>query len=199
MHSQNDEEKIILDFFGDYIGTFLDIGAYDGLEISNTRALLEKGWSGVMVEPDPRSLVKLMENVEPFKDKVKIISAAVIPHHAAELYRLWMDEERAWASGITNFVPAGIDKLKTLKLYVRSISIAQLLMLSPYDFINIDAEGMDMEILRAIPTPLPCKLICIEPYFEKGRIEMRKYLTEDCGCTIIAENKENLIACPKQS
>ena len=51
-YSQNDEEKVILGWFRDKkkkVGRFLDVGAYTGLELSNTRALMEKGWSGVCV------------------------------------------------------------------------------------------------------------------------------------------------------
>ena len=41
MYSQNQEEKYILKHFKDKQGTFLDLGAYDGKELSNTRALVE--------------------------------------------------------------------------------------------------------------------------------------------------------------
>ena len=34
-------------------GTFLDLGAYDGVDLSNTRALTELGWAGVCIEPNP--------------------------------------------------------------------------------------------------------------------------------------------------
>ena len=50
MYSQNNEEEIILNFFKEKKGIFLDLGAYDGIGLSNTRALAEKGWKGVCVE-----------------------------------------------------------------------------------------------------------------------------------------------------
>jgi len=51
MHSQNDEERHILDAFrGRPEGNFLDIGAYDGITLSNTYCLALKGWSGVCAE-----------------------------------------------------------------------------------------------------------------------------------------------------
>ena len=54
MYSQNNEEEIILQFFkGSATGTFLDIGAYNPFKFSNTRALYEKGFKGVFVEPSP--------------------------------------------------------------------------------------------------------------------------------------------------
>ena len=62
MYSQNDEEKIILDLLKDQpVGRLLDIGAFDGKTFSNSLALFEKGWSGVVVEPNPESLVALIK------------------------------------------------------------------------------------------------------------------------------------------
>lgn len=42
-------------------GFFVEFGAADGLWLSNTRHLWEKGWSGVMIEPDPKRF-ELLQN-----------------------------------------------------------------------------------------------------------------------------------------
>ena len=39
MYSQNNEEQIILEYFKDFKGNLLDIGANDGVTLSNTRKL----------------------------------------------------------------------------------------------------------------------------------------------------------------
>jgi FkbM family methyltransferase len=36
----------------------VDAGAYDGIVGSNTRALFLSGWSGLVIEPDPRTFVR---------------------------------------------------------------------------------------------------------------------------------------------
>jgi FkbM family methyltransferase len=54
--SQNDEDRIILQYFADrgiFSGFLVDIGAFDGMHFSNSRALLRNGWSGVLIEPLP--------------------------------------------------------------------------------------------------------------------------------------------------
>lgn len=51
MYSQHNEEEVILDFFGNAKGKFLDVGAHDGETHSNTLALAERGWAGVLMEP----------------------------------------------------------------------------------------------------------------------------------------------------
>ena len=62
MYSQNQEEQYILNHFKDKQGTFLDLGAYDGKELSNTRALVEQGWAGCCVEPHPTICEQLEKN-----------------------------------------------------------------------------------------------------------------------------------------
>ena len=76
-YSQNDEQAVITAYFGSTIGKFLDIGAYDGVKLSNTRALLEQGWTGTLVEPSPIVFTQLMANTVDYADKVNLVNAAV--------------------------------------------------------------------------------------------------------------------------
>merc|ERR1711920_999766 len=59
MYSQGDQDKWLARLFGTtYRGYYLDIGAHDGVIISNTQALDERGWQGVCVEPLPTNFKK---------------------------------------------------------------------------------------------------------------------------------------------
>lgn len=59
--SQFDEEGAIAEAFaGKPLGRFLEIGAWDPITFSNTRALVLAGWEGVMVEPSPGPFVELL-------------------------------------------------------------------------------------------------------------------------------------------
>jgi len=58
-YSQNQEEDVIQSWFGDFVGTFLDIGANDGKTLSNTYALVERGWAGTYVEASPKAFERL--------------------------------------------------------------------------------------------------------------------------------------------
>ncbi len=47
-------DKIFLEVFGeDYVGRFVEVGAFDGMTYSNTWGLAENGWSGLYVEAHP--------------------------------------------------------------------------------------------------------------------------------------------------
>jgi len=66
-YSQNNEQQVILDYFGEhYIGTFLDLGCNDGATFSNTRALGLRGWSGTLVDASEKA-INIAKSV--YKDK----------------------------------------------------------------------------------------------------------------------------------
>ena len=61
-YSQYGEDLIILGAFAGRTepGTLLDIGAWHPTIFSNTRALIELGWAGVIIEPSPGPFINLM-------------------------------------------------------------------------------------------------------------------------------------------
>jgi FkbM family methyltransferase len=77
MYSQNNEEEFILTFFKyRQRGLFLDIGAFDPFALSNTRALYERGWSGVLVEPG-KNQIKKLEDEYKNSDRIEICPYAI--------------------------------------------------------------------------------------------------------------------------
>lgn len=60
--SQQGEQAVILKYFGDQRGVALDVGANDGITLSNSRALVGLGWSAVLVEPAAPAFRKLLQN-----------------------------------------------------------------------------------------------------------------------------------------
>lgn len=42
-------------------GFFVDVGAHDGVESSNTYALEKAGWRGICIEPNPEAYAKLVQ------------------------------------------------------------------------------------------------------------------------------------------
>lgn len=43
-------------------GVFVEVGAFDGVNLSNTKHFEEKGWTGLCIEADPRQWHKLLVN-----------------------------------------------------------------------------------------------------------------------------------------
>ena len=63
-YSQNGQDKFINEvlYSGSKNGTFVDIGANDGITLSNTYYLEKAGWTGLAVEPIPLVFKKLSAN-----------------------------------------------------------------------------------------------------------------------------------------
>jgi hypothetical protein len=59
VYSQYNEEAFIL-ANTPAMGSFLDVGAFHPVTFSNTRALYERGWSGVLIEPSPGPFLQLL-------------------------------------------------------------------------------------------------------------------------------------------
>src|SRR5277367_3528293 len=76
VYSQNDEQRHILEAMESQVGRFLEIGAYDGHTFSNTMALVERGWSGVLVEPGVDAFKGLLE-WHGKNEKLTLVHAAV--------------------------------------------------------------------------------------------------------------------------
>lgn len=192
MYSQNNEEKYILEHFKGAVGTFLDLGAYDGLDLSNTRALMERSWGGVCVEPHPEIFNRLKENCKDFPFVFVYKCAIGIKNGKSKLnandtyYSTLLDNELKRWDGTFEF------NLAECEVY-NWLTFKKALIQTTFDFINIDCEGLDYEILTQINLDeVKCKMICVET----NGIETEKYIhyvNQFKGFSVLTINAENLI------
>lgn len=82
-YGQSQEDAIIEAFFkklGVGVGTFVDVGAGDGIKYSNTYLLELQGWGGLLIEPDPRSIDACRQNRRNALDtgRTRLIEAACV-------------------------------------------------------------------------------------------------------------------------
>jgi FkbM family methyltransferase len=194
MYSQNNEEQLILDYFGPvFKGTCIDLGANDGVTLSNTRACIERGWKGVMVDASTDMSDKLrrfdvevhnvaMGNTDGFltfyesgehlgKGDRSLVSTIV----ASEMDR-WTNE---------TFTPVTVECVTFATLLTRSAH-------KTFDLISIDIEGMDLDVLRQMDlTALGCKMLIVE-FNGKDQPDFDWYCAVH-GMKLYAKNAENLI------
>lgn len=130
-------------------GFFVEFGATDGREMSNTY-LLEKefGWTGILCEPSVKWHNKLSSN-----RNCKIDHRCVWSVSNQDLF--FSDTKTAEFSTINQFLD--YDKLKRdiVNSYnVKSVSLNDLLMEhqapSYIDYLSIDTEGSELEILKSV-------------------------------------------------
>lgn len=197
-YSQHGEQKIISDFFGDHIGTFLDLGANDGKTLSNVYACAERGWKGTCVEPSKIPFNKLFElhknrEIECFNIGVSDKEGLVEFHDSGTHLN------KGDTSLLSTFVQGDYDKWKETTEYTTTtaqlITFPQLMVLSKikhFDLITIDIEGLDFQVLSQMNlTKLKCKMLIVET----NSVDDQKYI-DYCaiyGYKVIFKNYCNLI------
>jgi FkbM family methyltransferase len=186
MFSQEHEEQIIIDFFGDRVGSFLDIGAWDGVELSNTRALSLHGWRGVLVEPNPDAFVKLMENAKSVKGAV-CVNAAVSDLRQVRQFHV----QSEWGGTLNDERNRSCGRGNTGNFYLLTMTPDDLLEIGKresmaFEFVSLDAEWMDDVILGQCASLLErTELLCVE--VTEGRFSPSDPIPS--GCSQLGFNK----------
>ena len=188
MYSQGDEEKYILDICPP-TGKFLDIGAWDGVTFSNTRALFNQGWSGVLVEPASVPFKKL-QALYSGAGNVWLVKAAVCD--SPGMVELWETED-----AVSTTLASHYDKWKSAAEYtgcrkVRAVTIEELVNdHGPFDFVNIDTEGTSVDVfLRLDLCHMRPTCICVE---HDQRIREVMDRATQYGYAIAYQNGENMV------
>lgn len=203
MYSQNKEDEIVKHYFENLVGTCLSIGENNGIKFSNVFALIQSGWQSTLVEPSKNVFPELKE-LHKGNDKVFCIQAAIgNKNEEAVFYDSGIEEIHDGAKSLlaTMSIP---DKIKWEKVVeftetkVNVITFDELLKLSPYktfDFISLDAEGYDVDILRQMNlVELKCKAICIEHNGDEQVFEEIKTICNEAGLNnMLLKNSENVI------
>jgi|SRR5688572_8728635 len=202
MFSQNQEEEIILKYFGDFKGTFLSLGENDGVTLSNVRALALNDWRGVLVEPSPKAFSRLEQNYLELKSKGQfyLYQYAIGEHNGNfDLYESGELLKKGDVGLVSTFNQSEMDRFKSVLNYepvkvkmFRWKTFLNRLSIKEFDFISIDCEGNDEGILRQMDfESLKAKCLCVE---WNSRPELHKAYSEILNnFRIIYTSAENLI------
>jgi FkbM family methyltransferase len=190
MYSQNEEERFILEAVGPEPGVLLDIGAYDGKERSNSLALIELGWCGVLVEPSPIPFAHLVR-LHGSNPRLKLVNALV--GTVGGIVPLWTTEDSLTTTEIGNY-ERWKDAAKFYPLsYAAEITITDLLIAFPelkkVKFISIDTEGTSYKLFSASLFLEP-KVFCVEI---DGDWNKMAELAAWCKYDVTYRSAENLV------
>lgn len=192
MYSQYGEDDYVLEIVKDCTSTkLLEIGAWHPTDKSNSRALIERGWSAVLIEPSPGPMLNLL-NEYAGNERVRLIQAAVGVEGG--LLDLMVTDDavstadreqyKEWAK-ITQFRGA---------LTVPCISVADLftkVLGDGYEFVSIDAEGMSVpifgEMCRLGPRP---RAVVVE---HDSRFVEVSQIAEAANYRLVHENGTNRV------
>lgn len=207
MYSQSGEEAVILDYFKDKpTGTFLDIGSNDGVTFSNVRALALRDFCGVMVEPSPRAFARLKSLYEDNKKGCFYLYNCAIGNHNGKatlhdsgellkkgdvaLVSTLVEDEKKRFQNVLTYEPIEVKVYRWLTFYNR-------LKIKKFDFLSIDVEGLDCDILEQMDLDsLGVQLLVIEwNSIESIKTEILKHTSKFGMNKVIYVSGENLIIC----
>lgn len=191
-HSQKDEDFAIAKSV-EHIqnGRYLEIGAYNGVDYSNTWFLTEqRGWSGVMVEAGLHAFIKLLEN-HGGNDKITLIHGAVGVNGAA-LQQFWncpTTFSTTEKGNYNKFIHEGFSP----QYWVPTLSLSTIMAVAgSIDVLSIDTEGTSVEIFKAFTSIGYAKprCICVE---HDGRVDEVLGHAAMYGYRQIMGNEENIV------
>jgi FkbM family methyltransferase len=201
--AQDEEDLIVYNFFKKtekpgFVGRLLDIGANDGVALSNSYALIKLGWQADLVEPSPKAYEKLTKLYE-LNSNVKLHKIAIgNTNGEVDFYETKglidpiesIKDNVALTSSLHENWGIDPDKIKvncvTFNNFLGQVENKH------WDFITIDTEGYDYDIFRQINmVKLNCKCICLEykEYNKDQILELafarRLHLYNDTGFNLI--------------
>lgn len=199
MYSQSDEELHILKYFdGHAPASFLDCGAYNPKIFSNTRALVERGWSGVYVEPAPVNFASFLTE---YRDNPAITLVNTVLAAGTTSNLVTFHDSGGDALSSTNV--SHVNRWKSHGVKFRQYWTKTTTWLELFDavgreftMLSIDAEGTSVPLLGAlidmdIRATLPSlKLIVVE---HDGQHDPLLADLRPHGFNISAINGENAI------
>jgi len=200
MYSQNNEEQVILDYFKEFKGNLLSVGENDGKTLSNALALIELGWKAVLVEPSPVAFKKLKELHNGNPD-ITLCNVAIGQYDGKATLNEsgYHFPDKSDVGLLSTLVPSEMTRWRNVQFEEVDVDVVtyqtfiSTLEDKDFDFISIDAEGMDYEILKQIDLT-HTKCLCIEHNSNMFYKElMRKYCAQYGLDKLIYKSAENII------
>lgn len=180
--SQGKEDTYIASFFGldeadsesEGVLVYVELGAFDGITNSNTRALQLRGWSGVCIEPNPTAFKKLLKNRA--DDRTACYDVACVSDPKLDSVRFTVFDSIPQFSGLAPDPSKTIPEASALRvphtpktITVKAMTLDAILLdyfggeYLPIDFLSVDVEGTEQDALAGFNFDvwIPV-LVCIE-------------------------------------
>jgi len=140
-------------------GTFVELGAYDGITQNNTLHFEEKGWRGVLIEPVPTAYAACVRN----RPLAKVFNCACVPHaHAGNNVKMTSVGLMSLVSGIMDDPSkeeTWVARGEAVQAIVRADvvvpartldSVLQEAQLPRPDLLVLDVEGAELQVLQGL-------------------------------------------------
>lgn len=164
-YSQIGQDKFVHELLGNKKnGIFIDIGAYDGIEFSNSYFFeKELGWTGICIEPLPFAFERLIKNrscicingcIANFNGKAPFLKIAnsdtnnYWPQTLSGLIEKYDPYQLALAEFVAREQSATMEIIETSCLILNDL--LEKNNITHIDYLSLDTEGGELEILKSI-------------------------------------------------
>jgi FkbM family methyltransferase len=155
------EEYTVYDFFYNNIfknkddGFIIDIGANDGVTISHSLPFIDKGWSALMIEPNPVLFKKMKDLYSDLSDVICVNLA--VAEKQIEKTELYLGCEKHQGHSTILFSETTAEEVQEFfsneKIFVSCDTLENIIIKNninkEIDILHIDAEGKTIDILRS--------------------------------------------------
>tara|TARA_B100001093_G_scaffold161398_1_gene153857 strand:- start:125 stop:835 length:711 start_codon:yes stop_codon:yes gene_type:complete len=180
-YSQSGEDLYINSFFENVNdGFYIDIGCFHPIMHSNTARLYDRGWKGINIDINQTSID--LFNIIRKRDKNFCLAIS----NENKKVKFYTDNNFSPINSINKkFFSYTSNKFSDGKFIENEINSYKLLDFlnnnniekSSIDFLNIDVESHDFEVLQGIDfKKIGIKLICVEMFDENSKINESKFI-----------------------
>ena len=161
-YSMNEEDIFIDKYFKKNTGFFVDVGAYHPLELSNTYLLYKRGWNGINIDISSLS-VDYFNYIRPDDININIAVA-----EKKSIKTIFYQKKKSPLNTLNFKLASKHFSLKFKKKKIKSDTLTSIIDKTKFkgikiNFLNIDAEGGDFEVLKSLNfKKYKPKLICVE-------------------------------------
>lgn len=188
-YSQEGEDMIINRFFEHKKkGFYVDVGAHHPFRFSNTSFFYRKGWSGINIDPLPEA-APLFKKYR--KRDINIQKGISLKEEQLLYYAFNEPAYNTFSEAKANeYIKAGlvspiVRKIKIDTIPLHAILDANLAAGTIIDFLTIDTEGLEMEVLQSNNWEKYQPTIII---LEAHTIEIEKHLTSELNLFMKKQN-----------
>ena len=159
----NNEDTAVLDYFKDKKnGFYIDIGCHHPTYINNTYLLYKKNWSGINIDISQFS-IDLFNHMRP-----QDLNYNCAISNKNKIVKLFYQKEFSQLSTIKSIQAKSVFEGNIKEKDIQAFSLDEILNRDKYkntkiDFLNIDVEGADLEVLEGLSfDKFKPELICLE-------------------------------------
>ena len=179
-YSQHGEDSIIIEYFKDNgKGIYLDLGCYHPIKYSNTNLLFRNLWQGINIDMNPMT-IDLFKIARP---KDFNLCEAISNEEKKEIayFDDYVSPINTLNKNFSDYASKKISLRTHKKKEINTLTLESIIKknninLKKIDFLNIDIEGMDYDVLTSIDLKkYNPKVICVEMYDKNFKLDKAKF------------------------